>query len=112
MRNRRHHVLFDPADAYARRDGDLPIGETLLTMKQEDPPRLRFQFQERGLVGVKQVPRAEVVRGTRRRVGEGSQTRQHHLDRAEARRLDPVKSKEPTPFRVYQGPPAADSARQ
>lgn len=26
---------------------------------------------------------------------------QHHLDRAEKRRLDPVKSKEPTPFRVY-----------
>lgn len=27
--------------------------------------------------------------------------RQHHLDRAEARRLDPAKAKEPTPFRKY-----------
>jgi hypothetical protein len=36
-----------------------------------------------------------------RSLNSAAQTRQHHLDQAEARRLDPVKSKEPTPFRKY-----------
>ena len=36
-----------------------------------------------------------------RSLDNAAKTRQHHLDRAEMRRLDPVKSKEPTPFRKY-----------
>ena len=36
-----------------------------------------------------------------RSLDNAAKARQAHLDRAEARRLDPVKSKEPTPFRKY-----------
>ncbi len=36
-----------------------------------------------------------------RSLDNAAKSRQHHLERAEARRLDPVKSKEPTPFRKY-----------
>lgn len=36
-----------------------------------------------------------------RSLDNASKTRQHHLDRAETRRLDPVKSKEPLLFRKY-----------
>ena len=37
----------------------------------------------------------------KRSLDSAAQTRQHHMDRAEARRQDLVKSKEPTPFRKY-----------
>jgi hypothetical protein len=36
-----------------------------------------------------------------RSLANAAQTQQHHQDRAEARRLDPIKSKEATPFRTY-----------
>lgn len=36
-----------------------------------------------------------------RSLDNAATSRQHHLDRAEMRRLDPVKSKEPLPFRKY-----------
>lgn len=36
-----------------------------------------------------------------RSLDNAAKARQLHLDRAEARRLDPVKAKEPTPFRKY-----------
>ena len=36
-----------------------------------------------------------------RSLDNAAQTRQHHMDRAETRRVDPMKSKEPTPFRKY-----------
>lgn len=36
-----------------------------------------------------------------RSLNSAAQTRQRHMDRAEARRLDPVKSKEPTPYQAY-----------
>lgn len=36
-----------------------------------------------------------------RSLANAAQTRQHHLDRAEAQRLDPIRSKEPTRFRKY-----------
>lgn len=36
-----------------------------------------------------------------RSLKSAAQTRQNHIDKAEARRLDPVKSKEPTPYRTY-----------
>lgn len=36
-----------------------------------------------------------------RSLDNAAKARQHHLDRAEARRLDPVKGNEPTPFRKY-----------